>query len=177
MIQTILLVLFTLTATFAQVNDNKYKLQHLRKSYLEASKNEEVSKQFYTLMTAYDNQHPVVLAYKGAAEASMAKHAWSPYSKLKHVKSALKTFEQAVALDKKNAEIRFLRFTLEHYIPRYLQLSEHLNDDKRVVINALKQHPESGLPDDLALTIYNFMLTKDHLTEDEKAELDRLKME
>jgi len=176
MIQTILLVLFTLTATLTQANENPYNLPVLRKTYLEASKEEDASKAFYKLMSAYKKQHPVVLAYKGASEATMAKHIWNPYLKLQHVKSALDQFEEAVALDNKNAEIRFLRFTVEHYIPRYLNLSEHLEEDKRIVIDALKQFPESGLSKDLAQTMHRFLLSKDHLTEEEKAELQQIEI-
>lgn len=176
MIHTFLLVLFTLAATILQIHENKYELPDLRQRYLEASKDEKLSKEFYKLMQSYDERHPVVLAYRGAAEATMAKHVWNPYSKLKHLNSALAIFNQAVALDNKNAEIRFLRFTVEYYIPRYLKLSEHLEEDKNMVINALKKHPASGLPEDLAQTIYDFMLTKNHLTEQEKARLRQVKI-
>lgn len=176
MIQNLLLVLFTLTATITPINENKYKLPELRKNYLEASKDEKTSKEFYKLMNAYDEKHPTVLAYKGAAEATMAKHVWNPYTKLKHVQSALTWFEKAIALDDDNAEIRFLRFTVEHYVPRYLNLSAHLQEDKRVVIDALKDHPDSGLPKDLALTIHNFLLTKDHLTVKEKEEMKQVRI-
>lgn len=174
MTQIIILLLFSLITVFTPANENKYKLNELRESYLEASKNAKASKQFHKLMLSYNKQHPVVLAYKGASEAAMAKHVWNPYSKLKHVNNALSWFEQAVELDKKNAEIRFLRFTVEHYVPRYLNLSQHLEEDKRVVIAALKKHPDSGLPTDLAQTIHKFMLTKDHLTEEEKVELQNV---
>jgi len=174
MIHTILLVLFTLTATITQATDSPYDLTELRSSYLKASKDEKTSKEFYKLMSAYNKQHPVVLAYKGAAEATMGKHVWNPYSKLKHVKSALDQIGKAVVLDKKNPEIRFIRFTVEHYVPRYLNLSEHVAEDKKIVINALKQYPESGLPKELAQTMLKFLLSKDHLTANEKAELQNI---
>lgn len=174
MIHAILLVLFTLTATLTQTNENAYKLTELRNSYLQASKEEKASKQFYKLMSAYNKQHPVVLAYKGASEATMGKHVWNPYSKLKHVKSALNQIGEAVALDKKNPEIRFIRFTVEHYIPRYLNLSAHVDEDKKIVINALKEYPKSGLPKELAQTMHHFLLSKDHLTAEEKAELQKI---
>lgn len=177
MIQTLLMILLALATVYTQKESSEYKLSDLRRSYLKASKSERVSKDFYKLMLTYEGGHPTVLAYGGAAEATMAKHVWNPYSKLKFVKSALERFDKAVKLDKKNPEIRFLRFTVEHYIPRYLDLSQHLEEDKRIVINALKQYPESGLPKDLAQTIYDFLLTKDHLTEAEKAELKKISID
>ena len=149
-------------------NTKAYTLTTLRKDYLKASKDEAAARLFYKKMADYNERHPVVLAYKGASEAVMAKYNWNPYNKLKHVKTAGSIFKEAVALDNANPEIRFLRFTVEHYIPRYLNLSEHLKEDKGVIIEGLKKHPHSGMPTDMAKTIRDFMLTKDHCTEAEK---------
>jgi uncharacterized protein YaaR (DUF327 family) len=176
MINAILLMLFAFTATLLQVTNDTYKLTELRQFYLEASKDEDVSKEFYKLMRSYNKQHPVVLAYKGASEATMGKYLWNPYSKLKHIQSALDQIGKAVELDKTNPEIRFIRFTIEHYIPRYLSLSEHIKEDKAIVINALKQYPNSGLPKELAYTMHKFLLSKDHLTAEEKAQLEKIKI-
>ncbi|MEJ8801716.1 hypothetical protein [Pontibacter sp. H249] len=149
-------------------NTRIYNLSTLRQEYLKASKDEAAAKRFHKKMAAYEEKHPVRLAYRGASEAVMAKYAWNPYSKLKHVKTAAGIFEEAVGMDETNPEIRFLRFTVEHYIPRYLNLSGNLEADKAAIIEGLKKHPKSGMPTEMAKTIQSFMLTKDHCTEAEK---------
>ena len=170
MTRRILLFILLLTA-FNTVNAQKnysYKIADLRPMYLEASENEKEAMSFNRQMRLYEGNNPLIIAYKGASEAVMAKHVWNPYHKLRQLKSAASHFEQAIQLNPKNAEIRFLRFTVEHYVPRYLNMSENIEADKKIILNSLVNHPTSGMPEDLARTIRDFMLSKDHSTEDEK---------
>ncbi|GAB3204475.1 hypothetical protein ABID22_002565 [Pontibacter aydingkolensis] len=152
-------------------NTRNYTLKELRNEYLQASKDEEAARRFHKKMAAFNEKQPVKLAYKASSEAVMAKYGWNPYNKLKHVKTAAAIFEEAVAMDRSHPEIRFLRFTVEHYIPRYLNLSEHIKEDKKLIIEGLKKHPKSGLSTEMAQTIKDFMLSKDHCTEAEKQEI------
>ena len=163
------LLLFCFTALAD--NYNSYKLTDLRVQFLEASKDSKAGKEFYELMSNYEDGNPVVLAYKAVSEAIMAKHVWNPYFKMKHLQKSSEIFEKAVKLDAANPEIRFLRFTVEHYVPRYLNMSKNLQDDKAKIIAGLQRHPKSGLSTDMARNIRDFLLTKDHCTEQEKQKL------
>ncbi|WP_439881941.1 hypothetical protein ACSX1A_02020 [Pontibacter sp. MBLB2868] len=177
MIKPFLLLFLTFTCNVVLADTNsRYKLTDLRKEYLEASKNEKAGGRFYDKMSAYHQKDPIILAYKAASEAVMAKYVWNPYTKLKHLKAAASFFEDAVKLDKYAPEVRFLRFTVEFYVPRYLNLSEHLEEDKKVVILGLKQHPESGMTTELARAIREFMLSKDHCTQREKKQLEEIRI-
>ncbi|MCX2740169.1 tetratricopeptide repeat protein [Pontibacter anaerobius] len=168
-----ILLLFVIQVALA---DNKavYAVSELRAEYLEASKDKDAAERFNKKMGKYEEKDPVVLAYKAASEAVMAKYVWNPYSKLKQIRTAAAIFEEAVKLDKDNPEIRFLRFTVEHYVPRYLNLSTNLESDKKVMISSLKSHPDSGVSTEFARTMRDFLLTKDHCTEAEKKELRRI---
>ncbi|EJF11047.1 MULTISPECIES: hypothetical protein [Pontibacter] len=152
-------------------NTKSYKLPDLRVQFLEASQNSKAGKEFHKLMSDYEDNNPVVLAYKAVSEAIMAKHVWNPYMKMKHLQRSSEIFEQAVQLNASNPEIRFLRFTVEHYVPRYLNMSKNLEDDKAKIIAGLERHPKSGLSNDMARDIRDFMLTKDHCTEQEKRKI------
>lgn len=165
-----ILFLFLLVFLYsgAWADSTRYNVSQLRMQYLQASKEEAVAHKFHKRMSAYNDRDPLVLAYKAASEAVMAKYVWNPYGKLKQIKTANAIFADAVALDKDNAEIRFLRFTLEHYVPRYLNLSAHVEEDKKMIISSLQAYPESDLSEGLARTMRDFMLTKDHCTEAEK---------
>lgn len=172
MITCLLCLLLGLTFYTSPADNNKtYSLATLRQEYLQASKDEEAANRFHKKMAAYRERHPVRLAYKGASEAVMAKYNWNPYAKLRHIKTAAAFFEEAVELDKNNPEIRFLRFTVEHYVPRYLNLSAHLQEDKAVIFEGLRAHPDSRVSTDMMRTIKNFMLMKDHCTEAERQAL------
>lgn len=164
------LLMLTFASTYAD-NNTRYKVNELRGQYLEASKSSEAARNFNQRMANYKDRHPVIMAYKAASEATMAKHVWNPYAKLKYLQRAAELFDEAVKLDAKNPEIRFLRFTVEHYIPRYLNMSGHLQQDKQVIINSLKAYPGSGISADWARTMQEFMLSKDHCTEEEKKAL------
>ncbi|MFT2010910.1 hypothetical protein ACMA1I_19705 [Pontibacter sp. 13R65] len=155
---------------------NNYNLSELRKQYLAASQDSEAGKNFYQLMSDYKEKEPVLMAYKAVSEATMAKYVWNPYQKLKHLKQSAAIFEEAVQLENRNPEIHFLRFTVEHYVPRYLNLSGHLAEDKKVILDSLKAHPKSGISTDWARTMRDFMLTKDHCTEEEKKALRSIKI-
>lgn len=152
-------------------NSRDYKLPDLRVQFLQASKDSEAGKEFHELMSNYEDNNPVVLAYKAISEAIMAKHVWNPYMKMKHLQKSSEVFEQAVSLDAANPEIRFLRFTVEHYVPRYLNMSKNLQEDKAKIIAGLQRHPNSGLSTEMARSIRDFMLTKDHCTEQERQKL------
>ena len=163
---SLFLLVFLYSGVWA--DSTRYNVSQLRLQYLQASKEEAVAKEFHKKMSAYHDNNPLVLAYKAASEAVMAKYVWNPYSKLKQVKTANAIFENAVALDKDNPEIRFLRFTLQHYVPRYLNQSPNVEEDKKMIIKSLQAYPNSELSKPLARTIRDFMLTKDHCTEAEK---------
>src|SRR5688572_28892964 len=122
-----------------------YKASELRRYYQKASKCAETGEAFHEFMARYDGKEPVILGFKAVSEAVMAKHSWSPYSKLQHLKSSAALFDQAVMLDSDNPELRFLRYTVEFYVPRYLNLSGHVVEDKTIVLNSLLKHPRSGL--------------------------------
>ncbi len=153
---------------------NRYELSELRNSYLAASKSEEAADLFYDKMEKYEGKEPVVLGYKAASEAVMAKYAWNPYTKIRHLKKAAAIFEEAVALDKQNPEIRFLRFIVEGHIPDYLDMSPNLVEDKAIVINSLAKHPRSGINPALAETMRDYMLRKDRCNEAEKQLLESI---
>jgi tetratricopeptide (TPR) repeat protein len=153
-----------------------YKLSELRVEYLAASKDEDAAKEFYAKMEKYTGQEPVVLSYKAASEAVMAKYVWNPYFKMKHLNAAMDLFEEAVSLNRENPEIRFLRFIVEYHIPGYLNMSQHMAEDKAIVIEGLVEHPKSGINTALAQTMRNVLLEKERCTPEEKELLKSLKI-
>lgn len=106
-----------------------------RNLYFNAPNNEQAATNFLAYIDGYDGYHATLLAYKAAAIAIMAKHYTLPTSKIKAVKKAVPIFEKAISLAPKNSEIRFLRFSVEMNIPKFLGMKDHLEEDKLQFIN------------------------------------------
>ncbi|RNI29287.1 hypothetical protein [Rufibacter latericius] len=171
---SLLFICFSLA--FLQQKADPYAHASLLNYYQTAAKDEEIAEKFITLMNKYQGKDPLKLGYKAVSHAIMAKHVWSPYAKLKYLRQSSQFFEQAVALDKQDAEVRFLRFSIENYIPRYLNMSSHLEDDKRVFMDAILRHPRSGISAETIKIMRDFLLRKDLLTEQEQQQVAKLEL-
>jgi hypothetical protein len=114
-----------------------------------------------------------VLAYKAAAEAIRARDA-SMFNKLTYVQNATKQFDQAVKLDSDNAEIRFLRLSVESNLPSFLGLSQHVEEDRQFLLDTLLQHPKSGLDSESFVLVRNFMVDRGHVSDADAQKLTQL---
>ncbi|OUJ72443.1 hypothetical protein [Hymenobacter crusticola] len=156
------------------VASSPYHLAALRQHYQQAAADKVAGEKFYQLMAGYDQRDPVVLGYKGAAEAIKARDA-SLLDKLRYVQAATQTFEQAVALNPKSAEIRFLRFSVETNLPSFLGLSTHIDEDRHVMLTSVLNHPSSGLDADGFATIRTYLRTHGKISPEEAQKLDNIK--
>ncbi|MBA9076400.1 MULTISPECIES: hypothetical protein [Rufibacter] len=162
-------------AAFAQGKD-AYSHDELLNYYQKAAKDEDVAKRFLDLMGKYPGKDPLKLGYKAVSHAIMAKHVWSPYSKIKYLKQSAAIFDQAVALDQHDPELRFLRYSIENYIPRYLNMSPNLVDDKKIFMAAILRHPRSGMPVESVRIMKDFLLRKELVTGEEKQRVENLRL-
>lgn len=159
-----------------QSND-PYRHANLLNYYKLGAKDEEKAKQFYELMEDYRGNDPLKLGYKAVSNAILAKYSWSPYSKIKHLRQSAKVFDQAVQLDKQDPEVRFLRYSIEYYIPKYLNMSAHLEEDKEIFLQAMLQYPQSGIPVESMRVMRDFLLKKEeHLTPAQRQQVASLKL-
>ncbi|GAA4004710.1 hypothetical protein GCM10022408_15620 [Hymenobacter fastidiosus] len=148
-----------------------YSIANLRRQYQDAAADKQAGEKFYQLMAAYTQQDAVVLAYKAAAEAIRARDA-SMFDKLTYVQNASKQFDQAVQRDAANAEIRFLRLSVESNLPSFLGLSQHVEEDRQFLVKTLLAHPRSGLDAESFGLVRAFMIERGHVSEEEARKLD-----
>ncbi|KUG09763.1 hypothetical protein ASU33_18980 [Solirubrum puertoriconensis] len=171
-------LLLTLLATVLPATDtdaqSPYALPALRRHYRQAANDEEASRRFHLLMRNYTGRDAVVLAYKAASEAIMAKHTGGVFDKLDRVKAASQQFDAAVALNPKHPEVRFLRFSIESNLPKFLGASKHLDEDRILLVQALLRHPKSGLDAEAFRIVRDFMLTHNHIGGQEADRLRQL---
>ncbi|WP_354580209.1 hypothetical protein [Hymenobacter sp. UYP22] len=171
--QFLFLFLFLTFTTLVSTEANPYAVHQLRRHYQQAAASKEAGEKFHKLMASYDKQDAVVLAYKAAAEAIRARDA-SMFNKLTYVQQAGKLFDQAMKLDGNNAEIRFLRLSVESNLPSFLGMSPHVEEDRQFLVSTLLRHPKSGLDAESFGLVRNFMVERGHVSEEEAQKLAAL---
>ena len=168
-------VLLVATATAQSAPPDLRTLRHL---YAAAVQEEIASDRFLTVVRAQQKTNAVGLGYRGVAEAVQAQYLWSPLARLRAVREAHRWFGGAVALDPQNVEVRFLRFSVETHVPRYLGLSPHLADDRALILRGARGYaslgPSLGLDGPSLRLIRDFMLRYGECTPEETQMLRRL---
>ncbi|MCS6990960.1 MAG: hypothetical protein NZL95_03780 [Chitinophagales bacterium] len=158
---------------FACGASDSIPLHLLRARYGAVLQGQEDAHAFLVWLQRYATGRPLELAYVGAAEALVARDAWNPWVKWEYVQRSAQTMKKAIEKEPSNAEIRFLRFSMEHYVPQWLGLSKHLEEDRREIIRALM----SGQPANdkiLRKNIIQFLLESGRCTPAEQRLLQNL---
>ncbi len=120
-------------------------LVELRDQYQASVSHASKAEIFWKGIKDYQGRSAYMLAYKAAALSLKAKHDWNPYNKLNWLKEALNIFEEAIRMDPDNIEIRFLRFSIEHYMPDFLGFSQHLEADKNAILKNIHHYQDFDL--------------------------------
>jgi len=128
-----ILISLIVNVAFANPTD----LQFVRKQFFQAIENEKITTEMVEKITAIPDKNPTLLGFQGGFEYLMAKHLGNPYKKLEYLKKAENTLKAAVAKEPENPEIRFLRFSSQHYLPEFLGMSKELKDDRTVMVKNL----------------------------------------
>lgn len=76
------------------------------------------------------------LAYLGGVQTIWAKHVFNPISKINTFNEGKRNIERAVSLEPENAEIRFVRLSVQKNAPGFLGYSSHISED----IAFIRQH-------------------------------------
>jgi hypothetical protein len=173
----LLLSLFFLLTGLLFQSESTYKVADLR-HFLEKSAQDRAScERFVAHLESYRGKDPVVLGFGAAAQGIMAKHTWSPYAKLKYLRLSAEQFEKVMAAHPQVAEVRFLRYTVQFFIPRYLNLSDNLEEDKKVFLASMLAYPKSNLDAEAIQIMRRFLLRHpEHLTEQEHKLISNLKV-
>lgn len=113
-------------------------LKVIRSEFHKAALDPKRVESFHHYMSEFDDREPVLKAYKAASEALIAQVTWNPMEKYQQVKRFEALINDAVKNAPDNLEIRFLRFSVEYSIPRFLGVSNNLEEDKNVIISNLE---------------------------------------
>lgn len=148
-------------------------LPKIRAAFVRALNSKQVSDSLYNSLDALQDKSPVLVAYTGSAEAMRALHTWNPYFKIKYVKDAEQSYAKAVKQEPLNIEIRFLRFSMEHYVPGFLGYNKNLQADKNEIITQLHAGHHGTADAGTVKAIVEFLLQSKRCTVQENDFLKR----
>lgn len=151
---------------------NSAEINQIKKSLVVAVENSRVTDSMYIKLLPKKGKDALTTAFVGTLEALKAKHAWNPYNKLKYVSMANATMKQAVAASPQNVEIRFMRFSIQHYTPEFLGYSKNLTEDKVAIVNHYR-NKTLGTDALLIRSIAKFVIDSKRCTPTEVAVLKR----
>lgn len=172
--KAILFIVFFFIANLS--NSFSYDINKIRRNYIEGVKSEKVATQLYEELKKIEKPSPLILAYLGSSDALRAKHSINPINKLSYLKKGCKTLNQAVALSPNQIEIRFLRFSLEHYLPDFLGYSKHLEEDRKKLIELAKQKEvvKKQIDQNILKNIIKFLIESERCSADEIQGLNKI---
>jgi len=170
----LLIILFS-ASIYANGNPSKKEridldvLENIRTNYYASVEDEDkveeiekfISKHFSENKESYPN---LILAYVAALESVKSKHAFWPFTKLSYFKKSMELFKQVVDNDPENLEIRFLRFTILHYVPAILGHSTERQTDADVIVRQLLKKDYSSINPEIQQGIAEFMIESKRLS-------------
>ena len=143
----------------------------VRNGYTQAVDDEEACKNLYDKFESDKKKlSPIMMGYKGCVYALMSKHSGNPFSKLSYFNDGKKLLENAIGLDSVNAELRFLRITMQVNLPSFLMYNENIEEDKTLLISQLSSVKNGKTKE----TIGNFLINADCTTAAEKILIEEL---
>lgn len=135
-IQPILIVAFTL---FAQVLcAQSIDLNTVRTEFSSAVKSEEICLKNYDWLSDHADT-PIEKGYEAVYRMIIAKHTSNPFKKMNNFKSGKKQLETVIKDNPSNTELRFIRFVIQAYIPKYLGYNEQMDTDKVYLVQNLSK--------------------------------------
>ncbi len=163
--KTILLFLSLLTMMSFFSKNEPLSIESIRLNYIKAVEDEDITEKMLEKITGEHLKNPLFLAYRGAFEGLMAKHVFNPYKKISYLSLSNKTLAQAIKQKPNNVEMRFLRFSMQHYVPDFLGQSKELKEDKNAIVKNIATDNE--LTQESQKVVCQFMLDCKRCTNEE----------
>lgn len=76
---------------------------------------------------------PLSIAYLGGYQAIWAEHVFSPWSKLETFQRGTANLDRAIAMDGDDAELRFVRLSIQRNCPAFLNYKGHIQEDREFI--------------------------------------------
>ena len=156
--RVLIVVFIFIQVTFSLAQNAK--VEEARKLYPKSGTNKEVCKKLYDMLAQIDEKNQnLLLGYKGAVMAEMAKHEKDAPKKLKFFKEGKRKLDESILNDLENIELRFLRLSIQLHTPSALRYNGNISSDKEFIV----QNIEKVKNENLKKSISEFMATLDSM--------------
>ncbi|MFK7952122.1 MAG: hypothetical protein AB8B73_04700 [Ekhidna sp.] len=149
------------------ISVNSQSLQDARSSFHKAVMKPDASREFHETMESDLDRSATLLAYQAVSEALLAQVIWNPFSKLSQVMKYDRIMQEAVMNDPDNIEIRFLRLAIEVNLPDFLGMSEHIQEDRDMIVQNMSEVRTMNLEKSYGQYIFFFLNEAGLCTEEE----------
>jgi hypothetical protein len=129
----IITVLIAFTMLLDSVIAQTMPRWQLRQYYLNSTERKGALDSFVRKLQLLKIKTPAEECYLGICHGISTQHTYSNWEKLKLVIKSKNLMNSAIERDPKDPELRFMRFTLEHFLPNFLGLSKHIPEDLAVI--------------------------------------------
>lgn len=110
-------------------------LEQIRKDYISASKERESAAALMEQLSAItEEDKKVLVAYKGAVTALMAKYTKGNRERKQLFEDGVRLLEYALSEEPDNIEIRCLRLSIQENSPKFLKYHSNIGEDKSFIL-------------------------------------------
>ncbi len=121
-------------------------LEGLRVLYSRAAISEDTCRTLIKTLGSYTvKNEPLLAGYRGAATMIMARHAFNPVTKLRHFRQGRALLEEAIAEAPHDAELRYLRYSIQTNCPSFLGYKDNLQDDRQLLLAYAREGEDNEL--------------------------------
>lgn len=124
---------------YSNVLADSIDVEKIRVLYQKSVSDEKSCNEMILLLSEINEDKPLLLGYRASGMMMMAKYVQSPFSKLSYFKKGKKMLDEAIDLDVKNIELRFLRFMAQTNAPSFLGYSVNIESDKNIILRNISR--------------------------------------
>ena len=114
----------------------------LEKAWTDDKYIEEFSRSVRAIQKGKD---AVLLGYQAMEYFMKAKYSMGPYTKLKLFREGKQKLEKAIAMERQNIELRFLRYSVQMNVPFFLDYSCNMKEDRSLLMSNWKTLQDADL--------------------------------
>lgn len=148
-------------------------ISEVRESFYNGWAGECGASHLYNQLHEFELEDPVLVAYKGAAEMTLANCVGNPWKKYQYFKSGKSELEAVINQEPDNFEIRYLRFAVKINLPSILNYN-NIEEDKQFLIERLILQVQNTTPDAYMNFVLDQMIQSEELSPEEKSKLNFL---
>lgn len=160
------LILSLLLVTF-WVDGLSQDQKDLRNELFVLKLNTDEISSFLVKLEAIESPSAETVAYTGATCAYLAKYTSNPFKKIHYLNRSKRYLNQAVGMDPKNIEIRFMRFLTQSQVPGILNLGYDVRSDKTYIVNNLDSLHLEGMTKEMTEFLSGFLYDSRYCTTNE----------